>query len=237
MNISVCIATYNGERYIVEQLVSILSQLAVDDEVIVSDDCSSDRTIEMIESLNDTRVTVFSNPEQLGYTKNFENALKNCSGDVIFLADQDDVWLDGKVQKVMSALATSDFVVTDCSLTDESLNVTQASHFNLHNINSGFLKNLLLPRYVGACMAFKRSVLEFSLPFPKHNQYTPHDYWISLIAESKFRVSLLREPLMLYRRHGKNASNGGQRSRVPLVRRFAIRMITLYHIAHRLISR
>ncbi|KOO58205.1 alpha-L-Rha alpha-1,3-L-rhamnosyltransferase [Rheinheimera sp. KL1] len=237
MNISVCIATYNGERYIVEQLVSILSQLAFDDQVIVSDDCSNDRTIEMIKSLNDARVTVFSNSERLGYTKNFENALKKCSGDVIFLADQDDVWLDCKVQKVMSALVNSDFVVTDCSLTDENLNVTQTSHFKIHNIRSGFLRNLLLPRYVGACMAFKRSVLEFSLPFPKYSQYTPHDYWISLIAESKFNVSLLPEPLMLYRRHGKNASNGGQRSRVPLVRRLAIRLITLYYIAHRLILR
>lgn len=235
--ISVCMATCNGEDYIEEQLISILSQLSVDDEVVISDDCSTDLTLKIIESLNDSRVAVFSNSERLGYTKNFENALKKCSGDVIFLADQDDVWLDGKVQKVMSVLVNSDFVVTDCSLTDENLNVTQISHFELHNIKRGFLKNLLLPRYVGACMAFKRSVLEFSLPFPKYNQYSPHDYWISLIAESKFKVSLLPEPLMLYRRHGKNASNGGQRSRVSFVRRFAIRIITLYHIVHRLISR
>lgn len=235
--ISVCMATCNGEDYIEEQLISILSQLSANDEVVISDDCSTDRTLKIIENLNDPRVKVFLNSERLGYTRNFESALMKCSGDVVFLSDQDDVWLADKVQKVISALVNSDFVVTDCSLTDENLNVTQMSHFEIHDIKSGFLNNLLLPRYVGACMAFKRSLLEFSLPFPKCYQYTPHDYWISLIAESKFRVSLLREPLMLYRRHGKNASNGGQRSRVPIVRRLAIRIITLYHIVHRLVLR
>lgn len=235
--ISVCIATYNGAEYIVEQLNSITSQLSEFDEIIISDDCSTDDTLENIANLRDPRIKVFINSERLGYTKNFENALKRCSGDVIFLSDQDDCWLDGKVNKVMTALVKNDFVVTDCSLTDDKLNVTQASHFEIHGVRSGFINNLLLPRYVGACMAFNRSLLDFCLPFPKYCQYTPHDYWISLIAESKFKVLLLREPLMLYRRHGKNASNGGSRSTVPLTRRLLIRIITLFHIGCRLILR
>ncbi|MEK5777350.1 glycosyltransferase, partial [Acinetobacter nosocomialis] len=99
--ISVCLATYNGEKYIVEQLTSILSQLSPTDEVIISDDHSTDETLLLIKSLNDPRIKIITNELGKGYTKNFENAINHSSGDYIFLSDQDDVWVENKVELMM----------------------------------------------------------------------------------------------------------------------------------------
>jgi len=94
--ISVAIATYNGEKFIQRQLQSILEQLDENAEIIISDDGSSDNTLTVIKNFNDKRITVLRNPEK-GLIKNFENALKHTTGNIIFLADQDDVWVKGKV--------------------------------------------------------------------------------------------------------------------------------------------
>ena len=85
--ISVCVATYNGEKYIKEQLLSILSQIGLNDEVVVSDDHSNDSTIDIVKSLNDKRVKIIYNEGNRGYTSNFENALKHAKGDYVFISD------------------------------------------------------------------------------------------------------------------------------------------------------
>jgi len=100
MKISVCMATYNGERYLKEQLDSILKQLSFTDEIIISDDGSQDRTIEIIESFGDSRIKLFHSTQQ-NLIYNFENALSKASGDIIFLSDQDDIWYENKVEKSM----------------------------------------------------------------------------------------------------------------------------------------
>ena len=91
--ISVCIATYNGEKYIKEQLLSILPQLGKKDEVIISDDHSTDNTLDIVKGLNDNRIKIVMNNREKGYTSNFENALSYAIGDYIFLSDQDDIWM------------------------------------------------------------------------------------------------------------------------------------------------
>ena len=97
--ISVCMATYNGERYIKEQVSSIMQQLGENDELIVSDDGSSDSTLQVLDSFHDSRIKVFSGP-RTGLTYNFENAIKNANGDYLFLSDQDDVWECNKVERL-----------------------------------------------------------------------------------------------------------------------------------------
>lgn len=230
MKISVCIATFNGERFIHEQLSSILSQLSKYDEVIISDDHSTDKTESIIIDFDDPRIVFLKNKYRSGYTKNFEHALMHCTGNIIFLADQDDVWKSNKVQIVKEELKLNDFVVSDCKIVDAKLNLIQPSHFKIHNVKVGFFHNLLLPRYVGACMAFKRNVLDFALPFPENQKYAPHDYWISLIAEMKFKVKIIELPLILYRRHDSNASNGGLKSRNTLTHKLMVRFYTLISI-------
>ena len=115
--ISVCMATYNGEKYIREQIDSILAQLGDKDELIVSDDGSADATLSIVRSFSDPRIKIISNTGKHGTNGNFENALKHAQGDYIFLSDQDDVWLPGKVNICLQALQTAHLVVHDCYVT------------------------------------------------------------------------------------------------------------------------
>ena len=102
--ISVGLASYNGERYIREQVDSIIAQLDSIDELVISDDGSTDGTLDILASYNDPRIHVYHNEENHGVNGNFENALKHSQGDYIFLSDQDDVWLPGKVEACLKAL-------------------------------------------------------------------------------------------------------------------------------------
>lgn len=209
--ISVCIATYNGELYLKEQLESILAQLGCDDEVVISDDGSGDKTIDIISALNDSRIKLVKNKTYADAcsaidrtSHNFENALKQAKGDIIFLADQDDVWMPGKVECCVKALADSDFVVHDCAVTDECLNVTIPSYFTFKHTNLSPFRNLITCTWLGCCMAFRRSVLDASLPFPQ--TMVPHDLWLGLLATKRFKCKLISKQLLLYRRHSRTAS-------------------------------
>lgn len=233
MKISVCMATYNGEKYIKEQLDSILCQIVENDEVIISDDSSTDNTVEIINAFNDDRIKIYKNEKEKGYTRNFENALEKASGDIIFLSDQDDIWIEDKVKKMTEILENYDFVVSDNSIVNENLEVINKSHFEVYKTKNGFLTNLLLPRYVGACMAFKKNVLQKSLPFPNNAKLSAHDYWISLIAEMYFKSYKLDEQLLLYRRHGANASSGGEKSKNSLSHKLKVRIYNLIHLLKR----
>ena len=116
MKISVCLASYNGQLFIEQQIKSILAQLSEYDELIVSDDCSTDKTLEIVETLNDKRIKIFSGIRYGSPIRNFENALKHATGDVIFLSDQDDVWLPNKVKIMTSYFHQYDVVVSNCSI-------------------------------------------------------------------------------------------------------------------------
>lgn len=207
--ISVCIATYNGEKYIKEQLDSILSQLKDDDEVVISDDGSTDKTISIINHYKDSRIKVYYHKKKrqkfnFGYvSKNFENALKNTKGDFIFLADQDDVWIENKVQQQISALQNADLVLSDCKIVDESLKLIIPSKFDLENVRIGFFRNIYKSGYLGCCMAFNKKLLKYILPIPDN---VPHDLWIGLVANNIGKFDLLNEQIVLYRRHSHNVS-------------------------------
>lgn len=234
--ISVCMATYNGEKYIREQIVSILNQIGPNDELIISDDLSSDRTIEVINSLNDARIKIFMHKDNHGFTSNFENALFQAKGEYIFLADQDDIWVPGKVERCLAMLRNVDFVVTDCKTVDEKLNTISESRFKQFNIKKGFWRLMKKTRYLGCCMAFRRNILNASLPFPKNSYYCEHDLWIAAVAECFFDVELIPQQLLLYRRHGKNASNAGMTKGYPLsvkLKRRIYRLKCLYNIRNK----
>lgn len=234
MKISVCMAAYNGEIYIQEQIESILKQLKVDDELIISDDGSSDKTSIIVNEINDPRIKFIINDGEKGYTKNFENALKRSSGDIIFLSDQDDVWVDNKVEVMLKHLEDSDMVVSNAKIVDSQLKVIDDSHFRLYDVKKEFWNNFLKTRYIGACMAFKRNVLEKALPFPKHQKYCAHDYWLTIVSEALYKVSLEEVPLLLYRRHGNNASSGGEISQNPFLFKVFVRFYCLFNLLKRM---
>jgi len=223
MKISVCMATYNGEKYIKEQITSILSQLNDGDELIISDDKSSDRTQDIIFEFRDPRIKFVINEGERGYTRNFENAIRHATGDVIFLSDQDDVWMENKVELMLKRLRDCDLVVSDAEIVDANLETLFPSHFELFKVKKGFWVNFCKTRYVGACMAFKKELLKKALPFPKKQKYCAHDYWLTIVGEMYYKVELERTPLIKYRRHGNNASTGGMVSNNSFIKKVLVR--------------
>jgi glycosyltransferase involved in cell wall biosynthesis len=231
--ISVCIATYNGAKYLRSQLNSILKQLENDSEVIISDDGSVDDTLAIINSFADTRIKLLPNQTFRNPVYNFENALKNCQGDYIFLADQDDIWLPGRISKTLSFFTDYDLIVNDCSVVTEELEVLVASYFESIDAKRGFLRNLVRTSpYIGCCMAFRRKVLEKALPFPKH--IPVHDFWIAMLSECLFRIKFVYEPLVLYRRHSSNFSPTASKNTNPIHRKIKYRVNTLVPLVFRL---
>lgn len=204
--ISVCMIVYNGEKYVFDQINSILKQLSAQDELIISDDGSSDKTVGIIEGISDNRIKLFKNNNFKNPTFNMENALKHASGDIIFLSDQDDIWLDDKVQVSLNYLEKYDYIVSDCYLTDANLNITANTRFvqEAKIAKNKYLALIKPTPYQGSCAAFKRNVLLKSLPFPSYIQ--SHDRWVGYIASFFFNHALIDEKLILYRRHDANAS-------------------------------
>ncbi len=212
------VATYNGERFIAEQLGSILAQDPPPSEIVVSDDGSRDRTVELVRSIAATApasvpVSVLDRGN-LGISKNFERAVTACTGDVVVLCDQDDRWHDGRLAALVSALEADPglaLVHTDARLVDEDgrplgatlLQALEYSDAERDDEASGRAFSVLLRRNVvtGATAAFRRSLLEFALPFPEE---WVHDEWLALIAAATAEIRLLDEPTVDYRQHGAN---------------------------------
>lgn len=218
--ISVCIATHNGGSFLKEQLTSILCQIGENDEVIISDDGSTDDTLKIINGFNDKRIIVVNQKSHKGLpaheyaTLNFENALKASHGDFIFLSDQDDVWVNNKIEVMMGYLKTYPYVVSDCYVTDKDLNVISETRF-LKSERMHFNKYaalILSTPYQGSCAAFRREVLDKALPFPKGLQ--SHDRWIGDVAAFFFSVRIIHDKLIYYRRHEGTTSNTFNKKKV-----------------------
>lgn len=207
-------ATYNGERYVATQLHSILSQLGADDEVVVVDDASTDRTLDVVASLRDGRVRVLRNDRNAGVFATFERALAATRGEVVFLSDQDDVWLPGKVREVLGRFERDPSVVlvlSDAEVIDEAGQVTQPSFMALRGgFKPGFGATLVRNRYLGCTMALRRSLLSTVLPIPR--DVPMHDMWVGSLAVLQGRVDYIDRPLVQYRRHGGNVSPSQRQS-------------------------
>ena len=208
--ISVCMATFNGGKFIREQLESILSQLPPDAEIIIADDGSTDDTLLVVDSLNESRIRVLPAERHLGVIYNFERALRASKGEIVFLADQDDVWLPGKVEMCLAALNEADLVMHDAfllGLSDafESAWGRNGKLSDIRTYRSGVVANWWKNSFTGCCMAFHRKVLDKALPFPKN--LPMHDQWLGVVAEKYFKVSYVDEPLVDYRQHSSNATH------------------------------
>lgn len=210
VRISVALAAYNGEKYIREQIESILANLTKEDEIVVSDDGSVDQTIEILKEYQKGEIPLnVIEGRGEGIKKNIENAIRHCRGEYIFLSDQDDVWMPDKVERVMEylgkegcLLVNHDARVMDGCLKQEIM----PSFFAYRGSCGGFVKNFIKNRYMGCCMAFHRKLLPFVLPIPKEAQM--HDQWIGLISDLMGGKNMfLPEPLLWYRRHGENVSD------------------------------
>lgn len=229
--ISVCIATYNGAQFIKEQMDSILMQLDDTDQVVVSDDGSTDDTLNIIKSFNDSRITIINNPldksdhrhsnNHYRVASNFENALNHIRGEYIFLSDQDDIWYPDKVKEILQHLNDRSIVQTNYSIIDKDSKIIEYKHFLSSPISKYFLKNLIRPYFHGCCMAFSKKLLEYALPFPKN--LIAHDFWLGLLAQKiGFQIIYITKPLIKYRRYDGNVSL--PKSKNPLLFKLAYRI-------------
>lgn len=208
MRVSVAMATYNGERFVETQLRSILEQLDPDDEIVIVDDASTDRTRERIAAFSDPRIRLHANGRNEGVFRSFERALRMTSGDVVFLADQDDVWLPGKRSRLSEALESDAAVtvaISDAQVIDADGHVVAPSFMALRGgFRAGLASTLVKNRYLGCAMAFKRRLLDVALPIPP--DVPMHDMWLGAVSGLVGRTVYVDRALMQYRRHSANVS-------------------------------
>lgn len=208
--ISAAMAVYNGEKYLAGQLDSILPQLGRHDEIVISDDGSTDGTIELIKTYmaSDARIRLVYGPG-MGIKQNIANALARTQGTYLFLADQDDVWKPDKVRRVMQVFRKEKchVVVHDCIVTGSDLKqVIYPSFFEYRGYGAGVWSNIWKNKYIGCCMALHKDLLPYILPIPDDIQM--HDQWIGVINDMhRGGTVFLKEPLLYYRRHDGNVSD------------------------------
>jgi glycosyltransferase involved in cell wall biosynthesis len=230
--VSVCLATFNGSAFIDQHLASILAQLGPDDELIVSDDASTDSTCECVEALRDPRIRLYRSHYRRGHSKNFARALGIATGDLIFLCDQEDVWHPDKlaaVKDVFARHAEVSMVHHGRVLTDmEGLPIGEGVEFGAGIrqgaafIGSEFLRAPLW----GCCMALRAEAVRQMLPFPR-GVHT-HHHWATAVAALGGGIYLLPEPLISHRQHGANAAS---KKRPPITRHWSVRLRLLTMLA------
>ena len=201
--VSVCMATYNGERFVREQLLSILNQIGGDDEVVIVDDASIDHTVDIVEEMRDARVRLFHNDVNQGHVRTFENALIYARGRILMLADQDDVWPDDRVDLMVAALERSDLVLGSIQIlgAERGRRLVECSTTGIGMRNLVTILTGAAP-YFGSAMAFSRTLCEVALPFPSYVE--AHDHWLGIVANVGFRVRHAEDVVLFRRLHDAN---------------------------------
>jgi glycosyltransferase involved in cell wall biosynthesis len=207
-SVSVVMSVFNGRRYVKEQIQSVLSQLEANDELIITDDASVDDSMDIIRAIHSPLIRLFRNKSNLGVIRNFQNGLTIARKEVVFLCDQDDIWLPGKRAAFVAAFdanpATA-VVVSDAEVIDASGALIARSFMAGRGGFSGSIRGTLWRnRFLGCAMAVRHSVVKSALPIP---EWAPmHDMWLGVIGCMAGRVHYLSTPYLQYRRHGQNAT-------------------------------
>ncbi|WP_154806452.1 glycosyltransferase family 2 protein [Sulfurovum lithotrophicum] len=214
--ISIAMATYNGEKYLTEQLDSVYAQTYKNIEVIVTDDCSTDETVKILEQYADTHgLKYYVNEENLGFVKNFEKAISLCSGEYIALADQDDIWLPHKLEFLLEKIGLQLMIHSDCSIIDAKNEIVIPSWKKENGFMVG-VENLLFKNVVTGCtVLMHRNLLDNACPFPEGVTY--HDWWLALCAAEKNSLKYTDECLTRYREHAAQDTGRGDDS--PVLKR------------------
>lgn len=241
MEVSIALTTYNGEKYLQQQLESILSQTILPDEVVIKDDNSSDSTISILEKFKKDspfHVTIEQNKDNLGSIKNFEEAIKKCTGKIILLSDQDDIWEANRIETSINLLESNPdygFLFSNALLIDEqnkiidgnlweSVGFTESKQHSFSNIELQATELRSLNIVTGATLAFRSDLKKYFLPFPKElkNYRRHHDGWIAI------RLSLLgfyglhcSHPLIRYRKHN-NQQVGISAGNTPIINKLRL---------------
>lgn len=198
--VSIAMATYNGGKYLKEQLDSIYNQTYKNIEVIVSDDCSSDKTIDILKEYKyKYGLQYFVNETNLGFKKNFEKVMSLCSGDFIALADQDDIWIENKIEVLMKEIGKSSLIHSACSLIDENSNEISPLWIKEDDFRYSFAKFIFGNTVTGCTVLFKKELLKNAFPIPSGEKY--HDWWLALLATKMNGITYCDQALVKYRQH------------------------------------
>lgn len=218
-SISVCMASYNGSLFIEEQIHSILDQLLPSDELIVIDDGSRDDTVSIVRAIDDDRIRILLNSTNEGHVAAFERSIREARGDVVFLADQDDVWLPGRVELLREALREKPYAASNWTVLGEesisedqprlSENDTATPWRNVVRLYLGAIP------YFGCTMAFRREAISSILPFPPLTE--AHDHWIALMGNLDGGIKHVGQSTVARRLHENNLTSS-RRSLGPVFR-------------------
>ena len=217
---SVAMATYNGLPYVRRQLASILDQIESTDQLVIVDDASSDGTWEFLQTLRHPALELVRHASNQGIRASFQEALTACRNDIVFLSDQDDIWLPTKravVMRTFDARPDVALVVSDARVIDADDRVVGASFMQTRGgFRGSVLSTILKNRYLGCAMVLRRSVLPLVLPIPRGAPM--HDMWLGAMGAFQGAVVYIDEPLLDYRRHGRNASPSTHRPMLQMIR-------------------
>ncbi len=212
--VDIIMATYNGEKYLAEQIESILSQTYMDFRLLISDDKSSDNTRSIIENYaqKDSRIYYFYQEKNMGVIKNFEFLLQKVESPWFMFCDQDDIWKKEKIEKSIEKIkeTNAELVYTDLEIVDSDLHIIEPSYWRFkglyHKIKQyNHFESLYLNNFITGCtMLCKKEIITKALPLPHSSKYVLHDYWIALIASQEGKIAYLEEPLIQYRQHKNN---------------------------------
>jgi len=241
-NVSICMATFNGARYLREQLASILAQMEEGDELIVVDDASQDGTLDIVRSYRDRRVNVYANEVNLGHVGSFSRALQQSRHPWLVLADQDDIWAEGRLAIMCAALARPGvwLVTGNARFIDAAGAAIAPAYPDLDPADSTRHGNNILriftgrAFYYGCNMAFSRELARLALPIPGYVE--SHDLWLAMAANLAGANLHLGEVLLYRRIHGGNVTSSTR----PLWRKLKSRVIflrSLLHLAWRRLAR
>ncbi len=204
-------ATYNGEKYIAEQIQSIINQTYKNIELIVQDDASSDRTVEIIRFF-ENRITIALqiNKKRLGFVSNFEKGIARASGKYIALSDQDDIWVENKIEILISEIGSADLIHSNCELIDDAGNFLFSKWKKAVLIRNAGPELLFQNDITGCTTLFKKELLSIILPFPAGLSF--HDWWIAMCAASRNGIKYIDRPLVKYRQHHNQEAGSGKNS-------------------------
>ncbi len=207
VKVSIAMAVYNGENFIRKQIESIIAQMEPQDELIISYDKSDDNTLKIIRDYESryTQISVIENKDA-GVITNFNNAILSCTGDYIFVADQDDVWDRNKRDVLCKKFEVThtDLIIhngVNINVNDE---IISGNFFDMYRINRSTISYYLKPRYSGCCMAFSRRLQEYILPIPKN--IGAYDHWIGIIGKMNGKVEFVEDVLVYHRIHDNNVT-------------------------------
>ena len=212
--VSVCMASYRGASFIAEQISSILHELGATDELVIYDDASRDETVDIIKGFNDPRIRLIQGTSNVGYVRAFEAAIGASRGSYIFLSDQDDVWVSGRVDRMLEALRDSEVVATNFGMLGGGPRPWIPPL--TRKMNSRRLANVLgimvgYRAYYGCGMAFRRDFVNVVTPIPSYVRES-HDLWIAICGNLAQSIAHLEAPSLLRRLHEQNETPAGFRS-------------------------